>query len=391
MGFIRDFFHRKKKETQNELEEQQPDGIGREDFDLTDSYQRGKYIQSCLEQIAEATREIENLNGEYKQVNAYLQDMELIEYMPEQEKKKLFEHANAIIKYGTEHRRYEVKPNRLSDSNYHKMERLEEDADEGIIKIHDAEIYHNVIKQDLQKLEGEKQACLFRRQEAEGAIANMRGISVICAFAIVACIFVLLVLQLAFAMETLVGYLLTGVVGAITLTYVFVKYLEAIADFKTASSSVNRIILLQNKVKIRYVNNTNLLDYLYMKFDVKNGEELSKLWKQYQEEKEERQKMEQVEAELDFYSEQLVKLLRRHKITDPIIWLHQPEAIVDPKELVEVRHNLIVRRQKLRKQIEYNTNNAKLGQDEMKEMVSDYPQYANEILKKVSDYESRYQ
>ena len=106
---------------------------------------------------------------------------------------------------------------------------------------------------------------------------------------------------------------------------------------------------------------------------------------------EERQKMEQVEAELDFYSEQLVKLLRRHKITDPIIWLHQPEAIVDPKELVEVRHNLIVRRQKLRKQIEYNTNNAKLGQDEMKEMVSDYPQYANEILKKVSDYESRYQ
>lgn len=41
-----------------------------------------------------------------------------------------------------------------------------------------------------------------------------------------------------------------------------------------------------------------------------------------------------------------------------MIWLHQTGAILDPKEMVEVRHAMILRRQQLRKQMEFNTDNA---------------------------------
>lgn len=49
-----------------------------------------------------------------------------------------------------------------------------------------------------------------------------------------------------------------------------------------------------------------------------------------------------------------------------MIWLHQTGAILDPKEMVEVRHAMILRRQQLRKQMEFNTDNAEKAQEQIK-------------------------
>jgi hypothetical protein len=177
--------------------------------------------------------------------------------------------------------------------------------------------------------------------------------------------------------------------GALTLTVVYLKYMDAVKELKHASASMNKVILLQNKVKIRYVNNTNLLEYLYMKYGVESGSQLDRLWQQYKTEKVEREKMEAVEADLEFYSGELVKQLKKYRLFDPLVWTHQAAAILDNKEMVEVRHGLILRRQNLRKQMEYNAENAKAGQDEIKELVTAYPQYAKEVLEAVSAYEKR--
>ena len=70
---------------------------------------------------------------------------------------------------------------------------------------------------------------------------------------------------------------------------IYVKHTEAKRELKRVELSINKIILLQNRVKIRYVNNTNLLDYLYLKYDVTSAEELEKAWNLYYQEKEERE------------------------------------------------------------------------------------------------------
>jgi hypothetical protein len=97
--------------------------------------------------------------------------------------------------------------------------------------------------------------------------------------------------------------------------------------------------------------------------------------------------MERTEETLDYHEGELVSLLKEYHLFDPMIWIHQPLALYNPKEMVEVRHKLIVRRQKLRKQMEFNTHNAEHAQEIIKELVGDYPQYANEILKMLSDSE----
>ena len=82
------------------------------------------------------------------------------------------------------------------------------------------------------------------------------------------CILLLMALQFGFQMNTKLGYLSAAAIGAIAITAIFVKYNDSIKELDRVENGIGRIIRLQNTVKIRYVNNTHLLDYLYMKYNV---------------------------------------------------------------------------------------------------------------------------
>ncbi len=395
MKFWEKWFDRTKKyksidelvEEELQAEDEESYVITRDRVDMRSSGDRQRYVTSLLEQIKDAETQIESYKAEYNTVNRYLQDMEELELIAGEDKQNLQEHARAIHFLEADKNKYEEKKQRLSDADFAKMERLSDDTDEGVKKLREAEEYQQAIRSDLTRLENEKQACLFRKQEAGAAMENLRGMVIISTVALFACMGMLLFMQLVLEMKTQVGYILTAAVAAIALTAMYMKYVEAAGEKKRASASLNKVILLQNRVKIRYVNNTNLLDYLYMKFDIKSAKELDAMWQQYLVEKDEREKMKETMKELSFSQEQLVRILRRYGLHDPLIWIHQTEAILNPKEMVEVRHALITRRQKLRKQMEFNTENAENAQQQVRQLVGEYPQYAKEILQMVSDYE----
>ena len=79
----------------------------------------------------------------------------------------------------------------------------------------------------------------------------------------------LAVLQFAFEMNTYVGYFVAVMAAAFAITVLGVKYIDANKESTRVDNAINRLIQIQNKVKIRYVNNVNLLDYLYMKWMIK--------------------------------------------------------------------------------------------------------------------------
>lgn len=392
--FDRLFRRNKQKEPEEFLEEfsenqNQEISMDREDIDVFDEAQRKQFVDSCLEQMAEATDEIDGLKEEYELVNSYLKDMEEVEQIKGEEKKELHDHASGIVMLSLDTKQYEGKKQLINEKDYNKMERLEAVAEEGMEKIKEAEEYQNAIHQDLHRLEGEKHACLYRKNEAAVGLSNIKGMAVICVCAVFACIMLLLFLQFALSMDAKIGYILTAGMAALVLTMLYLKYMENMEELKHASASLNKVILLQNKVKIRYVNNTNLLDYLYAKYETSSGKELENLQRQYKEEKEQREKIKQVEEDLQYHQKQMIRILKRHQLFDPLIWLHQAEAILEKKEMVEVRHNLIVRRQNLRKQMEYNTKLAEHASMELKALVKEYPAFASEVLGKVSEYEKK--
>jgi hypothetical protein len=206
--------------------------------------------------------------------------------------------------------------------------------------------------------------------------------------AVIVCILLLFLLQYGFQMDTKAGYLAVAAVGAIAITAIFVKHNDSVKELGRVENGITRIIRLQNTVKIRYVNNTHLLDYLYMKYRVSSAGELGKSWEQYLMEKSERHSYRQAEQQLDQCQQELLHILRRYQVKDPMVWLHQTAAILDKKEMVEIRHNLIVRRQSLRRRMDYNKEViAGNAQAEIKDLVEKYPKYAKEILGIVGEYE----
>ena len=357
---------------------------------MKDSLERQKFVRSCVEQMRNASDELDRVSEEYNTVTAYLKDIEEIEALPSGEAQYVKDSAKKIQLYEKATREYREKKDRLTESQFLHIEKYEHIMPKPYKDIKEAEDYRVLIKGDITKLEGEKHAYQYRRAELHNDIANTKGMVMICAMAFAVCMLMLLVLQYGFEMDAQIGYILTIGVGATAVTVLYVRYLDLIKQLEKTEKGINRIILLKNTVNIRYVNNKNLLDYLYLKYKVNSGKELLNMWEKYQKEKEERNRDIQNREELDYHKRSLISILRRYQLHDPDIWIHQTAALLDPKEMVEIRHGLVDRRQKLRIQMDYNKRLATEAQKEIKGVIENYPQYKDEIMQMVERYEKEF-
>ncbi len=378
MSFWEKLFKRKR----NRVEEENWDEIvyTRDGVDFADMAERTQYVDSCLEQMEEAGRELELLSGEYALVTAYLTDTEEIEALPEGEQETLVAAANRLRIVEQERKDYLEKKDRMPDSVFNRMQEKEDELEGAIRKLKDAEQYGGVIKQDMQRLSRERHAYSYRKEELLEMMDNLRGMLIIFVAALVACVLVLAILQFGFQMDTQIGYFIAIVSVAIALTVIWVKHMDAKKELVRVEKANNRLIQLQNKVKIKYVNNTNLLNYLYLKYQVKNCKSLEKQYAQYQQEKEERKQYAEADAKREYYVKLLTEQLSRYRVRYPEKFTARVEALLDRKELVEMRHELIIRRQALRKQIEYNNEILKSAKNEVMEIAHTYPEYRDEVL-----------
>ena len=392
MGWFKDLTARLfRRNDEDDYDEEWDDDEVDYQVDYHNKEQRDDYVRNCLERMADATRELENLTFEYDMVTSYLKDMEEIEALPPEESEQLKECAKRVALLQDSKADFMERPHRITDEKYQHIERIVDEVEEGYQKLTDTEEYQELIRQDLSRLDGERHAYIYRKNEVTRVISDTRGMAIICVVALGLCVLLLLLLQFFLDMDTKAGYLVTAAAAALAITLIYVKHVDARRELHRVENGINKIILLQNKVKIRYVNNTNLLDYLYLKYGVSSAQELLDLWENYKIEKEEREKFRKAELDLDYNEQELLQMLKRYQIKDPAIWLHQTEAILDPKEMVEIRHNLIIRRQSLRRRMDYNREVVAAGsQKEIKELVEQYPQYAKEIMATVEEYEKKF-
>lgn len=135
MGLLSRLFKRREKtqEPEYELEEWDEASYGKEDFQIDDQGQREQYVRECLEQIAEASKEVDNLQFEYNMVTSYLKDMEEVESLPDKDKARVKELAKKLDSLEKQQSGYKERAKRLSDEKYRQMERMEEEPRRGMI------------------------------------------------------------------------------------------------------------------------------------------------------------------------------------------------------------------------------------------------------------------
>lgn len=313
-----------------------------------------QYVVERLEQIIELAREVEEEKGEYKKINSYLNDIQILENLTEEEKRKVMETAVNVVQLNTARDDFIHSSRKLTDVQFAQLEQQKEEIPSAVKRLQANEVYRDTLKRDMNYLEREKAEWTLHREYLGSHKRNLKNILYVC-FGLAATVASsLLVLQFIFKIDTYYAWIVLAFAAVAAVCGVLIKMQNDDTDLVIAEKNMNRAILLQNKVKIKYVNIVNAVDYACEKYHVRSAKELNQLWEYYMETVKEREKYQRTSEDLEYFNGRLVRMLAQYKLYDPQIWISQVMAFVEPKEMVEVKHDLIVRRQKLRDRIKFN-------------------------------------
>ena len=335
------------------------------------------------DQIVDATYQMEDLRVEYEMVTSYFEDIQLIEELPQNARQEIIDTAKKIAFLENETSEFLHSDDRISDENFRMIQGMEKNLSEVFKQLKDLEDMDLKIKRDMKHLEAEKNSLEYLQDSIDDRQLKLRNF--IMMFGVAAFLLVLTLAVVGILSETNlilpILIILLVVAGMAAMTIVLYKRLSY--EFKLSEVKENRAINLMNKVKIKYVNNTSTLDYLYNKYNIKSLRELEYLYDQYLLMVDEVRKYQKSSGDLRQYCDQLSKLLFSYGVKDPDIWTKQSLALIDSREMVEVKHSLNVRRQKLREQITYNEGIRLNGLRDIKEMLKANPQLREQVKKEL--------
>ena len=329
-------------------------------------------IQERCERVMENAREIDDGKKEYYIVTSYLNDIELLENLAPDQAEEIHKAADYVAKLNLARDQFLNTSKKISDAQFQMIQRQEEQIPDAIKNLRANEEYQAVVKRDLQYLEGEKQEWEIQKKDLRRLRRRMRRDSFLLLFGAATAAVLLLVLAIGFSYE--LRYAWMGVIAASLFgaAYIVLRLESSRRDMQQAEVNINYAITLLNKVKIKYVNITNAVDYVHEKYHVRDSREFEYQWDLYQEAMREQEKYRKTNEDLNYYYEKLVRLLRKCKLYDSRVWIEQPQALVEQKEMVEIKHNLLVRRQKLRSRIAYNLDIVKKERQEIDRMMKNY-------------------
>lgn len=360
MSFL-DLFRRKRKPTIEVAEENIQPVI------LTDPKAINNYVIGLCEQMIEISREMEEVRGEYDHVTNYLNDITVVEGLEGDQKTLLVDVATNVSKLTKARNDYLNAEHKITDEVFNMMDEYEAEIPDIIKRLKSNETYLDAIKRDMNRLAGEKVEWSVLRQERSEEQRKLRSISVtmmyLCGGTAAAVAALSILLKWDFFPIILVAFLAT-----LAGSYIVIRMQDCTREIKKCDLNLNRAISLENRVKLKYVNIKNAVDYTCERFHVNNSMELTYNYEQYIEASKEREKFEQINEDLEYFNGRLVRILQGLNLYDAKVWLNYSNAVVDPREMVEVKHDLFSRRQKLRSRIEYNLN----AIEDMKKEVEQY-------------------
>ena len=355
-----------------------------ENIDLRDEAQRQEYVQACCDLIVSADKEIENQKKEYQQINDCLADIQEILNLPEDVRSSigiLCDEANRLSKQRKQS--LATGKNRLPEKKYLRFSQYREEMPKTLRKLEEEERYFAEIKSDLQKLEGERAVITFQKKSLTKQRANLRGLSYILVIAVLLVFLILFAVHIVFERDIYAGYLLAVAVIAIAAGCTFFYLQKNHRDKTKATRQMNRLITLLNKVKIKYVNSKNTIDYIYEKFEVNSSHELRFEWEEYQQMKRDQEAFSRYGRELAEMEEDLAEMLGVYPIRKIDLWVRRCDILIDEEKMKQEREVLEKQRKQLQESMAYNADTRQGAKELLEEMVRQYPEYAQEVLELV--------
>ena len=376
------FFKRRKRKAELERIGQENAEVSAEEIlegDIKDQKKIQSYIANNCRQISEVSKELEEEKSEYRIVSDYLKDIQILENIPQEDFLEICNTAEHISSLNRKRDAYKNAEKKISDAQFTQMEQEESQVPNAIVRLKSNEDYQTAVKRDMNYLEGEKTEWHYNKFHLLRQQKLLKAMSFVLLFVFAASMAILFFLQYQLREDVTYAWMGVIFVAALGGFGIFLKMTSNQTEIRQSEINMNHAIVLLNRMKFKYVSVTNAVDYAREKYHVKNASEFKYIWEQYLNEVKEREKFRQANEDLEYFSEKLIRQLKSYHLYDTRVWVNQASAIVDKKEMVEVKHNLIVRRQKLRSRIEINTQNIKDRKNEMEKILRRQHMYTPQV------------
>lgn len=342
------------------------------------------YILDSCEQIIALTKEIEGEKTEYRIVTSYLTDIQTIEGLPEEMRQSIREAATNIEQLNAARQAYEKATYQISEEQFMLMEQEEDDIPQTIHRLLDNERYQDKVRRDKNILEAQKNQWEIEREAITGERKILKRASVLLFLLYATLLILLFVLQFMAKMDLTVAFLVLFFVGALGGAIIYFRSLYLQKQMRQATRNENQAISLLNVVCMKYVNVTKAVEYTKDKFGIHNSTELNYVWEQYTSAVREKEKFLRNNDDLEYFNGRLIRLLQRIDLYDRKIWLTQTKALIDDQEMVEIKHNLVKRRQKIRAHMEENRKIVQSERNEIDRLMTEHEHYVPEIIEIIS-------
>lgn len=346
-------------------------------------YDIRNYVDSNCTKMLAAAGENREFKREYEKVTGYLKDIESIENMQPERKLKLISVAAEIVELTRKQKMASKHAGTISSAQYKSMQQYEDIMNSELVSIKRKEKFQMDIKSDMRHLEGEKAGLAYEQRYRYNRHGFYKTLSIGLAFIVISIMAFLAVLALYSDMDMTMPFIAVIAASGLMILLLFMSVRKNRYETELAGRKINKAINLLNSAKIKYINTTALLDYLYSKYNVKNADELEYVWSQYLRIKNEEEQLRETKARIDELENVMLIMLKEEEISDTNIWTSQVVAIIESREMVEVRHKLNVRRGKLREQIAYNDEIYAESAKRLETLKKGNPQ-VNDIIKEVA-------
>lgn len=387
---IQAFFQRRKKK--NEKEEIIDDCLEKDSIKESEVIPAtpSNEVDDLCEQVIDASYHGEDLKKEYQLVTDYLTDIQKIEEYLSVSPKELEDIARRYLSLQNIRQELKVNSAKMQDKDMRMMKQYEKEIETVLNNMVDAEKQSILVKKDMKYLEGEKEALEFQMEQETLFMERMKKSGFYICIVMVLLLAIVGSLMAFYELDLGILLILVVLAGAGGIVYTYHKFLQSRTQYNIFISKMNKAIGLLNKVKIKCVNCTNTLDYMYAKYQVKDARELDYIIRQYERMKKDELSYRVNASDLNLAAEELEVLLKKIHVKDSSVWTKQAEAILNPKEMVEVKHSLNVRRQKLRDQMEANEQLIQLSKEKLREIVKEMPALEEEIREQLFAYHLEY-
>ena len=294
MSFL-DLFRRKKKPNNVTVEENIQPVV------LTDPKAINHYVIELCEQMIDISKEMEEVRQEYENVTAYFNDVSIVEGLEGEQKELLVDVATNVSKLAKARNDYLNAEHKISDEMFSLLDDNEAEMPGIIKRLQANETYLDAIKRDMNRLSGEKIEWSVLRQECEKEQKTLRKMSYTMLYVFGTIAIIVAMLSLTFRWD-LFPLMVVAFLATVAGSYIVLRMQDRAKEIKKCDMNLNHAIALENRVKIKFVNIKNAIDYTCERFHVNNSMELTYNYEQYIEACKEREKFRQNSEDLEYFN-----------------------------------------------------------------------------------------